>query len=154
LKVEEHTQGIGAIVTNMAALETVLRYFLLRAKKQEVHFPKPGDREVKRSYLTRSIALQNIIRNYNGVLEANEAKYAVDKDMVRIRNAVAHGRLLTASEIPARLYNFIGSKKGHMEIEFNEELTADWLKATWLRIDSERQKVVDCFKARGYKGLR
>jgi hypothetical protein len=154
LKAEEHTQGVGAIVTNLAALETVLRYFLLRQKKQEAHFPKPGDREVKRSYLTRSIALQNLIRNYNSVLDADESKYAIDKDMVRIRNAFAHGRLLTTGEIPARLYNFIGSKKGHMEIEFNEELTAAWLKATWLRIDGERQKVVDCFKARGYNGLR
>ena len=140
MKPEEHTQGVGAIVTNLQALETVLRYFLLRRKKQEPHFPKPGDRITKKTYLTRSIVLQNLIRNYNGVLDEGESKYAVDKDMVRIRNAFAHGRLLTSTEIPARLWNFIGSKKGHMEIEFSEELTAEWLKATWLKIDGGTAK--------------
>ena len=154
MDVKEHTQGVGTVITNLQALETVLRYFLLRMKKQEAHFPKPGDRKTKKTYLTRSITLQNLIRNYNGALDDDEGKYAVDKDMVRIRNAFAHGRLLTSTEIPARLWNFIGSGKGDMKIEFEEELTAEWLKTTWLKIDGERQKVVDCFKARGYAGLR
>jgi hypothetical protein len=155
LKVEEHTQGVGAIITNLAALETVLRYFMSRVKNEKPEFPKAGDKRVKKSYLTRSIALQNLIQNYNGVLKATEGGYSIDKrDIVRIRNAFAHGRILTTTEIPARLWNFIGSKKGYMEIEFDDELNAEWLKATWVRIDKDRQKVVDCFKARGYIGLR
>lgn len=154
MKVEEHTQGIGAIITNLAALETVLRYFLLRLKKQEAEFPKPGDRTAKKTYLTRSITLQNLVRNYNGVLANDERQYAVDKDVIRIRNAFAHGRILTTTEIPARLWNFIGSRKGHMEIEFSEEMTAEWLKSTSFKIEAEKQKVVDCFKARSYVGLR
>ena len=154
MDIKEHSQGVGNIITNLAALETVLRYFMLRVKQQELHFPLPGDRTARTTYLTRSIALQNLIQNYNGVLEEAESKYRVDKEVVRIRNAFAHGRLLTYTVIPARLWNFIGSKKGHMEIEFSEELTAEWLKATWLKIDAERQKVVDCFNARKYQGLK
>jgi hypothetical protein len=46
------------------------------------------------------------------------------------------------------------AKKGRVEIEFCEELTIEWLKSTALMIDGERQKVVDCFQARGYEGLR
>lgn len=155
MDVQEHTQGVGAIITNLAALETVLRYFMSRVRNEKPDFPKAGDRRAKKSYLTRSIALQNLIQNYNGVLKTTESGYLIDKkDIVRIRNAFAHGRILTTTEIPARLWNFIGSKKGYMEIEFDEELNAAWLKATWVRIDKERQKVVDCFKERGYTGLR
>lgn len=154
MKAEEHTQGVGAIITNLQALETVLRYFLLRLRKQEDQFPKPGDLETKKNYLTRSISLHNLIRNYNGALDAAEHKFAVNKDVIRIRNAFAHGRLLTSTEIPARLWNFTRSKNGRMKIEFSEELSAEWLKSTWLSIDGERQKVVDCFKARRYEGLR
>ena len=152
MKVEDHTQGIGAIITNLAALETVLRYFMSRVKRENPEFPKPGDRQAKKNYLTRNIALQNLIRNYNGVLRSTESAYSVDKrGMVRVRNAFAHGRILTTTEIPARLWNFIGSdKKGYMDIEFDEEMNDDWLKRTSLKIDVEKQKVVDCFKARGY----
>lgn len=155
MKAEEHTQGIGTILTNLAALETVLRYFMARVKNEKPEFPKSGDKKVKRSYLTRSIALQNLIQNYNTKLKAEERDFAIDKrEIVRIRNAFAHGRILTTTELPARLWNFIGSGDKHMEIEFDQELNADWLKETWLRIDKDKDKVVACFKARGYTGLR
>jgi hypothetical protein len=155
LKTEEHTQGIGAIFTNLAALETVLRYFMAYVKNEEPVFPEAGDKQVKKSYLTRSIALQNLIQNYNAALRAGESAYSIDKkEIVRIRNAFAHGRILTTTELPARLWNFIGSKDGNIDIEFDQELNADWLKTTWLRIDKDKDKVVACFKARGYTGLR
>jgi hypothetical protein len=47
VKAEDHTQWVGAIVTNLQALETVLRFFLAKLKKEEVAFPKAGDRLVK-----------------------------------------------------------------------------------------------------------
>jgi len=65
LKPEEHTQGLGAIFTNLAALETVLRYFMTRVKKQKPDFPQPGDKRVKKTYLTRSIGI-NIVQTVDG----------------------------------------------------------------------------------------
>jgi hypothetical protein len=154
MKAEEHTQGVGAIITNLQALETVLRYFLLRLHKQETQFPKAGDTDAKKTYLTRWIALDKLVKNYKAALSEEERKFEVDREVVRIRDAFAHGRLLTSAEIPARLWKFGQSKQGRVKVEFCEELTAEWLKNTWLMIDRERQKVVDCFKGRGYEGLR
>ncbi len=154
MEAKEHTQGVGGIVTNLQALETVLRYFLLRLRKQDVQFPEFGDQDAKKTYLTRWIALDKLIRNYNHALDDAERRFKVDKGVVRIRDAFAHGRLLTSTEIPARLWKFGRSKNGRVKVEFCEELTAEWLNKTTLMIDSERQKVVDCFKARGYQGLR
>jgi hypothetical protein len=155
LKAEDHTQWVGGIVTNLQALETVIRYFLLRRRKEEVQFPEVGDRDAKKTYLTRFLSLGTLIKTYNKTLHEAEKKFKVDKEVVRIRDAFAHGRLLTTKELPARLWKF-GSptKKGRVEIEFCEELTIEWLKSTALMIDGERQKVDDCFQARGYEGLR
>jgi hypothetical protein len=59
------------------------------------------------------------------------------------------GAYLTSKELPARLWKFGSSKKKRVKIEFCEELTVEWLKGTSTMIDRERQKVVDCFHARG-----
>ena len=155
MKAEEHTQGVGAIITNLQALETVLRYFLARRHEQDIQFPKEGDEDAAENYLTRWVFLSKLIKNYNGALKPEEAKFKVEGDeVVRIRDAFAHGRLLTNTEIPARLWKFGQAKQGKVKVEFSEELTSEWLKNTYLMIDGERQKVVDCFKARGYQGLR
>jgi hypothetical protein len=71
---------------------------------------------------------------------------------VHIRDAIAHGRLVTIKELPFRLWKFGPRKDGHVDIEFSEELTADWLKSTSAMIVREKQKVLDCFAARGYQG--
>ena len=154
LKVEEHTQGVGAIVTNLQALETALRYFLLRRKGEEAQFPKPGDTQVKNTYLTRHTSLGKLIRTFNAALDETEKNFEVDLGAVHIRDAIAHGRLVTANVLPARLWKFGRPKNGIVEIEFSEELTAEWLKAKSDMIYREKQKVLDCFAARGYQGLR
>jgi hypothetical protein len=154
LKAEDHTQWVGAIVTNLQALETCLRYFLVRLRKQDPQFPKVGDRDTKKTYMTRFLSLGKIIRKYNSALDAKETKYRVSEEVVHIRDALVHGRLVTPTELPARLWKFAsGSKNGRVAIEFSEELTLDWLKAKALMIASEKDKVVDCFNARGYEGL-
>jgi hypothetical protein len=154
LEAKDHTQWVGAIVTNLQALETVLRYFLLRLYKEELQFPEIGDQEAKKTYLTRFMSLGNLIKYYNKALGEGEEKFKVDREAVRVRDAFAHGRLLTTKELPARLWKFGGSKNDHVNIEFCEELTVDWLRSKSNMIDGERQKVVDCFNARGYEGLR
>jgi hypothetical protein len=95
-----------------------------------------------------------LVRNYNGELTKAEDKFTVDREVVRIRNAFAHGRLLTTTELPARLWNFNGPTNGHVTIEFSEELTVEWMKKTALMIEGEKNKIVACFNARGYQGLR
>jgi hypothetical protein len=155
LEMKEHTHGVGSIITNLQALETVLRYFLMRLRNQEPDFPKIGDPDAKKTYLTRWISLGTLIRNYNHSLDEQEQRYKLDGNVVGIRDAFAHGRLVTATKIPAHLWKFgAARKKGRVKVDFCQELTAEWLNATALMIDSERQKVVDCFKARGYEGLR
>jgi hypothetical protein len=154
MEAKEHTQWVGAIITNLQALETVLRYFLLRLHGEELEFPTPGDGEAKITYLTRFTSLGKLIKEYNAALKDAERKFEVDVGVVGIRDAFAHGRLLTTSVLPARLWKFGDNKRGKVPVAFCEELTVDWLKDTSYKIDRQRQNVVDCFTARGYQGLR
>jgi hypothetical protein len=131
-----------------------VRYFLLSLKGEEAQFPKVGDTQVKNTYLTRHTSLSKLIRAFNAALDAAETKFEVDLEAVHIRDAIAHGRLVTANVLPARLWKFGHPKNGIVEIDFSEELTAEWLKDKSDMIYREKQKVLDCFAARGYQGLR
>jgi hypothetical protein len=155
MKVEEHTKSVGAIITNLQALETVVRYFLLRANGQQPDFPKPGDKDTSITYLTDFRSLRPLIREYNEKLTNAESQYKVDLDAVlKVRDAFAHGRLVTTSEIPATLWKFGEPMNGRVPIEYCEVLTLDYMTKTWKMIDGERGKVFKCFKSRKYQGLR
>jgi hypothetical protein len=154
VKVEEYTQGVGAIITNLLALETVLRYFLAKEKGEDIQFPKVGDKLVKLSWLTRFGYLSDLINRYNKLLKGEEKKYEVDTEVNNIRNSIAHGRLVTTEGLPFRLWMFGRQKRDNIRIKSSQELTAEWLKETSAMINREKQKVLDCFAARKYQGLR
>jgi aspartyl-tRNA synthetase len=149
-----HPRLVGSIVTNLQALETHLRYFLLKASNQYVSFPMPGDKEVAENYLTTFISLGDLVNTYNAGLGAGEEKFRLDETVVRIRDAIAHGRLVTATVLPATLWKFGRAKSGRVPVEFSETLTREWLIKMSNLIDAERQKVLECFAARKYEGLR
>jgi hypothetical protein len=151
---KDHTQWVGCIVTNLQALETVLRRFLMEVHGQPMEFPKPGDTDANETYLTNYRSLDGLVREFNNSLTEAEKKFAVDATVIRIRDAFAHGRLLTYNEFPARLWKFGIAKDGRVPVEFCEELTVEWLKEKSNWVDRLRQGVVDCFKVRGYQGLR
>ena len=155
MEVEDHTKSVGAIITNLQALETVARYFLLKANGQDADFPKPGDTNTSITYLTDFRSLRGLTRLYNEKLTSSETQYNVDiLEVCKIRDAFAHGRLVTMTELPATLWKFGSPVNGRVPIEFCEVLTLEYMTATWKMIDGERGKVVACFKARRYQGLR
>ena len=122
---------------------------------EKMQFPSLGDTEAIENYLTNYLTLGNLVRKFNNKLEGIEKeKFAVDCTVVDFRDSFAHGRLVTASEFPATLWKFGVAKDGRVPVEFCRELTVEWLKEKSNWIEREKQKVVDCFKARHYQGLR
>jgi hypothetical protein len=151
-----HIAGVGSIVTNLQALETVLRGFLVERYDQCAAFPKMGDATACRNYLTAYESLGSLISEYHGLLEETEKKFSIDPTVVRVRDALAHGRLISRGTDPGppfELWKFGKVKDGKIQVEFSQILSEEWLKATWLLIDAERQKVLDCAKAKGYTQL-
>jgi hypothetical protein len=79
-----------------------------------------------------------LTKSYNELLSGEEEKFEVDSGVVHIRDAFAHGRLVTTKELPFRLWKFGAHKGENVEIEFSEELTTEWLKRTLGMIDREK----------------
>jgi hypothetical protein len=155
VEVREHLVLVGGIIMNLQALETVLRYFLLRRSRQDPQFPKVGDADVSETYLTNYMSLGYLIDEFNKGLEENEKQFEVAKAVVDIRDALAHGRLLTVlRQPPYRLWKFGKANDHRVSVEFCEELTSEWLKAKSDMIFAEKEKVISCFKLRGYRGLQ
>jgi hypothetical protein len=154
LEWKDHTHLVGCIVTNLQALETILRYFLLRLHGQQVQFPKVGDATAAKTYLTNYMSLGQLVEEFNKTLKPGESEFKVDRQVVTIRDAIAHGRLLTEDKLPYRLWKFGKQLHGRVIIESCEQLTLDWLKGKSDMIYREKEKVLACFKARKYKGLQ
>jgi hypothetical protein len=141
---------------NLQALESHLRYFLARLHKQDIAFPKVGDTSVTENYMTNFMSLGDLVDEYNASLSGEEAsKFAVDRNAVKVRDAIAHGRLVTDVEsFPARLWKFGRAESGHVPIESGELLTDEWLRKTRIMIDAQRGKVSDCLKMRGFGRIK
>jgi hypothetical protein len=113
MDVNEYNQLIGAIVTNLQALESVLRYFLMRRKAKEVEFPRIGAAEAIENALTNYTFLGVLIDQFNNSLSLDEQHFKVDRQVVEIKDAIAHGRLLaTEQQPPFRLWKFGRPKNG------------------------------------------
>jgi hypothetical protein len=155
MDMKTHLAGIGVISMNSQALELHLRYFLLRLHNQKLAFPTPSETSVAVNYLTDFKSLSTLVRQYNSALSRDErAKFFVSEDAVRVRDAVAHGRLVAPTQNPPfTLWKFGLEFGGRTDVEFCEVLTEQWLVDTGNMIDRQRENVLQCFKARGYKGL-
>jgi C1A family cysteine protease len=72
----------------------------------------------KKTYLTNYSSLGQLVDIYNRKLDvAEQRSYVVDRQVVTIRDAIAHGRLMAYSEeFPLTLYKF-GKTKARMVTE-------------------------------------
>ena len=151
---EKHLQLTGGLVMNLQAVETLLRFFLVLREGQSTEFPKPGDTHAVETFATTFKSLGDLINLYNDGLKAEERiAYAVDRLIVRIRDAFAHGRLVTTTDFPVTLWKFGRPIGGKVPIEFSETLTEKWLKEANALLAVQRDRIVACAAARGYKGL-
>jgi hypothetical protein len=149
---KDHCLRIGYIHTNLAALESSLRFFLLKANKETFAAPKPEETDAPLNHITNFASLSWLINEYNRKLDPSEtAQFALDNESVRIRDALAHGRLVAPSnEFPLTLWKFGLVKSGRVPIEYNEVLTVEWLDETWKTINRQKELVTACSKQRGY----
>jgi hypothetical protein len=158
MNADEYNKGIGAIVMNLQALETVIRFFFFRKNSEQYPFPQSGgERYVPSTSLTKYCQLRKWIRKFNSCLKQEElSKYSISEGIVEIRDAIAHGRLFAPDppSLPYTLWKFGEPVNGRVEVKVCEVLTAEWLDNTSKLMAAEKDKVVECFKARGYRGLK
>lgn len=159
MRARVHIRYTGYLVVNLQSIETKIRAFLECRDGGMLSFPKPGEILTRRTWLTKSAYFGPLVKEFNESLNTDEERqlYSLDLQIVEIRNSFAHGRLFTDGEkFPARLWRF-GKKPdpdGNLTVEFSELLTPEWLLKNHNFVVREENKVLRCFKSRGYKGLR
>lgn len=123
---------LGKLMGNIASLELSLRMALYRSQTPA----KPGERvmvsltEVTQgsllpeNWITSWHTLKQLLEEYN----RRNPQAPVPRDIVDIRDAFAHGRVLTADPLkPLTLVRFSQPKDGQVRVERVHTLTIDWM---------------------------
>lgn len=151
---DDHLIGIGKIVGNLQAVEFLLRIFFCDAEGESYDWPDSATRDVAVNHLTNQDSLGKLIRNFNSLLSSNEGQFQIDLGIVRIRDAIAHGRPTALSkEFPVTLWKFGKPKDGRVALEFFEVLNEEWFSESLSLLREQMSKVASCSGRRGYKSL-
>jgi hypothetical protein len=156
LSVDEFNSRVGAIVMNLQALETTIRFFFFRKNSEMEPFPKAcGPTEVPSTSLTTYCQLRKWIRKYNSALSKQESEFAISEESAEIRDAIAHGRLIAPDppSLPFTMWKFGETVNGMVPVRMCRLLTREWLDQTVREIGTDKDKVIKCFKSRKYQGL-
>jgi hypothetical protein len=138
---------IGTIITNLQSLEFALRLFLAESvgpgqPKLNIHHLQLGD-SVSESYLTDYDSLGTVIRKANRHLKELHRPERVDADLVRLRDALAHGRVFALNpDGPYMIRKFGKPVDGRVEVVYALDLTEDRLRLEVKRSGEEIHKVI------------
>ena len=90
-----HLNGVGSIVTNLQALETVLRAFLVERYGHCAKFPNMGDDTACRSYLTAYVSLGELLDDYHRDLLQSQPNHV---EVLCEKNTIYHMVLRVTKE--------------------------------------------------------
>lgn len=152
MTLDEHAIRIGHLHTNLAALESSLRFFMLKLRGQAFHVPKPGDADAPLNWMTKWVSLADLIKKYNGELtDIERLEFSITQEVTDIRDGLAHGRLHSPElALPWTLTKFGQQKEGRVPIILNQKMTIDWLDNAYKLVGEHKRRVDACSKRRGF----
>jgi predicted GTPase len=135
---EEHAENLGKLVANMQSLEFALRAFLLNVEiiqrgplpqlVKNLHDVNEGD-IVPLNALTNYDNLRQLITKYNNHPKILSANLTIDKTLVDIRDAIAHGRISSPNPSASlKLLKFDKPKINQVKVAFSALMTKGWFK--------------------------
>jgi len=152
MDIDDHAKRLGYLHTNLAALESSLRYFLLKVDRQAFRIPQNGEVDAPLNWMTKWISLDKLIEKYNDELTGSEReKFSITQESVNLRDAIAHGRMHSPKlEFPWTLTKFGRQKSGRVLIDLNQQMTIEWLENAYKLVGQQKEKVDACSRARGF----
>ena len=124
---DDHARGLGWLMGNLQSLEATIRIFLSRT-------------DPSINSIIGGPTFGPLIDEYNRQLAGDEP-YSIDPQVLKIRNALAHGLVLAPSNmsLPLTLYH-----KGRAYV-----MTVDWFQDKQKLVQAQTNSVLDCAKKRG-----
>jgi hypothetical protein len=131
------------------SLESVLRIFFVNSVRDKNEFKFDDEvevgTEIKINAFTSTESLSEWIVRYNRNTEVTSKNMQIDSSLAVVRNALAHGRMLSSTGKPYsyRLLNYShnGAKKGCVKVQYNVEVTENWLRKNIDKFYQAVQKV-------------
>ena len=132
---DSHVSNLGKLVVNLQALEFALRAFLVNeeiargasfSQSKDLYQMNEGE-VVPENAFTSYDHLGDLINKYNNNAKVVSAGLAIEHNLVRIRDAIAHGRV--SSDTPSgclRLLKFGKPKNKKVKVTFSVMMTKEW----------------------------
>jgi hypothetical protein len=138
------------LFTNLQTLEFLLRLFLYRKRSRpHISFVRGQNltglrvgKVLPENAVTDYDTLGKLIRRYNAIAARKIPGLKIAKDLVSLRDALAHGRVFVPmTGLPLQLLKFTRPRDGRVKVEFAAALTLDWLGKQSARVLAEIEKV-------------
>ena len=148
---DDFARALGKLVANLQSLEFMLRDALYRCRippeRLASDVPSLFDlqigAEVVENAYTDYSTLGQLIDAYNREI-AVQVDERIDKQIVSIRDAIAHGRVLGTLDAPHfTLVKFGRARNGKVGVEVATELTEAWLNTETRRVANEIKKLAE-----------
>ncbi len=149
----EHIVKLGQLVNNLHALEFLLRTFLLTKQHlsgepiPNLHSAKEGD-WVPLNPFTNYDTLGELIKKFNNVIQTSHPEALIDSSVIKVRDAIAHGRV--AGETPSPPMTLVKfskkSKNGKVQITTKIIMDLAWFKANIDLVLKQIKKIVPLLK--------
>ena len=146
---DEYVINLGKLVANLHSLEFVLRAFLLNHSRArgipqiDYNGLNVGD-TVAEDAFTNYDSLAELIDKYNAAVLTIDASLAIPKDVVGVRDAIAHGRVSSDTlSAPMKLLKFSRPKGGHVTVTHAVSVDTRWLADRYREVAASLRKVAD-----------
>lgn len=157
MKQEQHPLNLGKLLVNLQSLEFALRAFLWESEKDKEQnistYRELKLNELKEGGIVDENAFTNydslnvLIDKYNQNPRISSSGLTIDKSMVDIRDAIAHGRVFgDTPNPPMTLLKFSKPENERVKVTFSVQLTQEWFNEQLLRVQSAVLIVANALK--------
>jgi hypothetical protein len=149
-ELDKHALPLGRLVGNLQSLEFALRAFLLNnevALGMLSHIPRDPNKLtegdiVPEDAFTNYDNLGELIEKYNHNPRVLAAGLIIDKSLIGVRDALAHGRISGDAPVPPlKLLKFDKPRNHKVKVTFSVLMTIEWFNEQISRVNKAITRV-------------
>lgn len=133
---EQHIDGLGRLVANLQSIEFMVRIVLSRLPGAVAYgIPKGTNTysyavgsDLPENDVTNYDSLGQLIDRYNAHNDVKKEGAIISRDLVELRDILAHGRVSTVFRVPMDLIKFSRPNGGRVTVVCNVTMDEPWFE--------------------------
>ena len=155
---DKHAANLGKVMSNLQSLEFSLRAFLLEAESTQdaVDYQqlKVGD-QIAEDAFGNWDTMGKLIAKYNSIIRPIDCSLCVDDSVVKLRDALAHGRVAAFSpSAHMQLLKFTKPRNRRVRVSFAAQMDKAWFQKQISLTLEQIKKVVAAGKRLGMNAFK